>query len=451
MSNLEDLEADPRAYYEGLAAGEANKKRKSKFLELADIASVVRTNLPPDSVSIGEDLKVWLTSRNRAMSLFSQLGLDRLGLPKGASKNMLLEANEKRYPNPKDAVISEVIAALGVDSTIRGNRPIVLMRDSGETITAMRCGAELWTMWRDKVDEGLWDCVDPVTLKIVGQAFLAFYREAGELEKLISWKRQELQPTDPGERKRLREEARAKVLKDDEEFQKSQDQFLIDQKVWDEKFAKDLAALEAEAGSFPSPSHAPFSATESIDGDGKRSGIAIDRQNNLIAVWNDFNREIVAFRDIVSSEVCIDGATVVKSDFMSLLGRAAIGGFLFSGVGAIIGGVTGSKTESRDVKKVELKVLAKNTRQTIHLVCFYEKGTWGWATPDSGIKNAGHWHDLLTVAMKEAADHESALPSFSVAPSAESLPTQLAKLAELHRGGAISEAEFKQAKQKLLG
>lgn len=87
--------------------------------------------------------------------------------------------------------------------------------------------------------------------------------------------------------------------------------------------------------------------------------IVIDRQSKIILNENTqklFIHDIgYDFKDILSFSVYDDseiiqygGTSTIKTDLGSTIGRAAIGGALFGDVGAIIGGVTATKTIEND-------------------------------------------------------------------------------------------------------
>lgn len=60
------------------------------------------------------------------------------------------------------------------------------------------------------------------------------------------------------------------------------------------------------------------------------------------------NPEIYNYSDIVDFELLEDGEFIVKGR----LGRAVVGGVLFGGIGAVVGGVTGGK-KSKSIRNIE--------------------------------------------------------------------------------------------------
>jgi|GEM_PF-1844260 len=78
------------------------------------------------------------------------------------------------------------------------------------------------------------------------------------------------------------------------------------------------------------------------------------------------------YKDILASEVIIDGETVTRTSRTSQLGGALIGGVLTGGVGAIIGGLSGAKTSQEKVRKVQLKLIVNDIRDPILLIPFLD-------------------------------------------------------------------------------
>lgn len=67
------------------------------------------------------------------------------------------------------------------------------------------------------------------------------------------------------------------------------------------------------------------------------------------------------FSDILDFELLEDGAQIASGG----LGRAAVGGILFGGVGAIVGGVTGKRKTNTKVNSLRIKVTMRNLSQPV--------------------------------------------------------------------------------------
>jgi hypothetical protein len=114
------------------------------------------------------------------------------------------------------------------------------------------------------------------------------------------------------------------------------------------------------------------------------NGIYYDGTNKKICVVNIYNAlntqaklsrdnfifKFISSTDILESEIIQDDVSVTKTSRGGQLAGALIGGALAGGVGAIIGGVTSSKTTSEKIKKVELRILVNDNKKPIRKVTF---------------------------------------------------------------------------------
>lgn len=92
--------------------------------------------------------------------------------------------------------------------------------------------------------------------------------------------------------------------------------------------------------------------------------IAVNYQNNQIRIINqnhktkEYKSEEFKVRDLISFEIEENGKVVSRVSNKSMLGRAAVGGVLFGGVGAVIGGVTAKqKSGGQDGDSVTIKLI----------------------------------------------------------------------------------------------
>src|SRR5690606_29289600 len=57
---------------------------------------------------------------------------------------------------------------------------------------------------------------------------------------------------------------------------------------------------------------------------------------------------------------------------LKTLGRAAVGGFLLGGVGAVAGAVSGSSNVNKKVKKLDLKIKTNSLDKSAHIITFFD-------------------------------------------------------------------------------
>jgi hypothetical protein len=123
-------------------------------------------------------------------------------------------------------------------------------------------------------------------------------------------------------------------------------------------------------------------------------GIAIDDQSKQVCLIKGESLRLIRYGDIIESEIIAGGDTVTKTSRASQLAGAAVGGLLLGGVGAVIGGVSGKKVTSHDVKDVWLKLLINDTSDPVHVIDFIEGVGVDRTVAKIALQEAKNWHDL---------------------------------------------------------
>jgi len=152
---------------------------------------------------------------------------------------------------------------------------------------------------------------------------------------------------------------------------------------------------------------AGFKVSQSYLDDSGNTAIAIDRINKKICLLKhcgtEIKSKIVSYRDLLSAEVLVDGTEVVKTSRGSQLGGAILGGIIDGGVGAIIGGLSGSKTSIKKVNSIRLQIVINDSSEPIHLVNFLEgENDAGSFTCRQAMDQARYWQGLLSVFITQA-------------------------------------------------
>jgi hypothetical protein len=128
--------------------------------------------------------------------------------------------------------------------------------------------------------------------------------------------------------------------------------------------------------------------------------IGIDEQNRkLVMIKNTFNKgssNTIGFEDIAECELIKDGVTVYKKSAARTIGGAIIGGALAGGVGAIIGGLSGGSTGSEVIKKIELKLIVRDSSNTTHRFVFYDSTADNPIQLKERIQQAEMWKDTVS-------------------------------------------------------
>lgn len=113
---------------------------------------------------------------------------------------------------------------------------------------------------------------------------------------------------------------------------------------------------------------------------------------------------MIPFKDILSVEIIEDGVSVTRTSRSSQLGGALVGGVLSGGVGAIIGGASGSKTTTENIKQINLLITVNDIHNPIYTINFFSSNV------DSTVQNTNHkdaimvckeWYSILTHIIKK--------------------------------------------------
>lgn len=155
-----------------------------------------------------------------------------------------------------------------------------------------------------------------------------------------------------------------------------------------------------------------FSPTQKILGNNGDTGLAIDEERKKIVLIKNGPEGVdlipITYRDVLSSEIFVDGETITKTARGSQLGGALIGGLALGGVGAIIGGLSGKKRSSKKIKRIDLRIAVNDTKNPLHDINFMDvEGKKDGKVYQSAMDQARHWHGLIAVLVKMADDEDA--------------------------------------------
>jgi hypothetical protein len=117
--------------------------------------------------------------------------------------------------------------------------------------------------------------------------------------------------------------------------------------------------------------------------------------NNGFDDYGEPNVEIVNFKDIIDCELLIDDVSAYKKSMSGTLGRALVGGVLLGGVGALVGGLTSSSNEIRDIRKIDLKVIIRDLSNPSASFNFFTAPHGD--SVDVALEEANKWKDLVSI------------------------------------------------------
>lgn len=180
-----------------------------------------------------------------------------------------------------------------------------------------------------------------------------------------------------------------------------------------------------------------FKATQKID-----NYLAFDEDRKKWATYNEHGlfKEVYNYEEIVDFELLEDGSSVASGG----LGRALVGGILFGGTGAIVGGVTGKKKSKNICETLKLKVTINNIKNPVVYVNFIESTT---------KKDGNLYKNKLDIAqqclstLQLICDRQDGKNN----DSDSSVSDEIMKYKELLDTGAITEDEYNHKKKQLLG
>lgn len=152
---------------------------------------------------------------------------------------------------------------------------------------------------------------------------------------------------------------------------------------------------------------------------------------------------IYDYSDILEYDLEEDGTNISGGG----LGRAAVGGLVFGGVGAIVGGVTGGKKQKTIVKNLQVKIVTRNASKPIVRIPLLITKT------KSGSLDYRFAYDEATKIMATLAQIVDQMESenSSLPESNNSAADEIRKFKNLMDEGVISEEEFNAKKKELLG
>lgn len=188
-----------------------------------------------------------------------------------------------------------------------------------------------------------------------------------------------------------------------------------------------------------------FDVTKNIDNylylDEKRGKICIP--TGLIKKKID-PFKIFNYTDVLNYELLEDGNSISKGG----VGRALVGGALFGGVGAIVGGSTGHKNK-QTCTRLQIKITNNNIEHPTEYINFIigevRKDSFTYKNAYNSAQKVLSTFDIICNSNSKKDENNSKLSS-----NAKSIPQQIKEYKELLDMGAITEEEYKVKKKEIL-
>ncbi|MET3657893.1 SHOCT domain-containing protein [Sporosarcina psychrophila] len=155
--------------------------------------------------------------------------------------------------------------------------------------------------------------------------------------------------------------------------------------------------------------------------------------------------KVYNYSDIVDFELLEDGESVTQGG----LGRALVGGALFGGAGAVVGGVTGKRKNKEICNSLKVKVTLRDINNPVVYISFLSVATKKDSFTYKTFYNSAH--ECLSVLqlicdMQEASVNNSG--NINVTGSAAD---EIKKFKNLLDEGILTQDEFDTKKKELLG
>lgn len=204
--------------------------------------------------------------------------------------------------------------------------------------------------------------------------------------------------------------------------------------------------------------HERFKPTRQI-----RNNLFIDDTNKLFAIQNKISGKIkldtpiFRFSELKDYEILEDNQTVSKTNIETKkhgLGRAVVGGLMFGGAGAVVGGLTG-KTKGKSTtiseeycNKMQVKITTTDIKNPILYITLISFNTQrNSAIYKTALKEVNQISEML-----ESIKNDNVNNAQETIKNSDTSPTEeIKKYKELLDMGAITQEEYENKKKELLG
>lgn len=183
------------------------------------------------------------------------------------------------------------------------------------------------------------------------------------------------------------------------------------------------------------------------------SFLGFDFVNKKVIVGNRTADFAYSFESIASVEVVRNGVMLSQTNRGSQALGAVVGGLAFGGVGALLGGLTGSTRMKERISELKLKIIADDTIKPVHTVTIFASKSKKGADPRNillrpFLEQLDRSHAHLVNAIRNTQNQR--LSNSKVSQPTGDVAGELTKLWELKQLGALTSAEYHAAKAEML-
>lgn len=169
--------------------------------------------------------------------------------------------------------------------------------------------------------------------------------------------------------------------------------------------------------------------------------IEFDETHNFLRFPQFLPTVIFSYDEIIDYELLQDGETITKGS----LGGAIVGGAIWGGVGALVGGSLGKKKSKQEITEYRIKITTKNSFCPIVYINFL---------PTGKIKSNSLLFKTYAGNAQEVLSQLAIITNYtsnSAVESSNSEADEILKFKNLLDQGIITEEEFIAKKKQLLG
>jgi hypothetical protein len=180
-----------------------------------------------------------------------------------------------------------------------------------------------------------------------------------------------------------------------------------------------------------------------------RSLIGLNFDEQKIVLGAGKHETAYDFAQVASVEVIENGVTVTSTNRGSQVLGSVVGGLALGGIGAVIGGLSGSSRSRGRLKGITLKIFVDDHANPVYAIPFFRNNSSKGVDSDEpqareARERADRFHAYVLNAMRQAQKQTGPSPSTASA-------SELRMLWEMKLAGALTEEEFAQQKSRLLG
>lgn len=185
-----------------------------------------------------------------------------------------------------------------------------------------------------------------------------------------------------------------------------------------------------------------------------------DASQTLAIINNNGHHRLLHYSDILKVSYAENGQTIMSRSTGRTLGGAAVGGMLFGGAGAVVGGMSGNVKQQRKITSMDIRIVTRNTSKPT-IILPVKLSSDAHAIENENLYNSRkEWateiQELISLVI-DKADSAAHQPAATASPAPQpqsanmSIADELLKLSKLKDQGAISEEEYNALKKKHIG